>query len=220
MADDKDWSCDDWPDYCDDDGNPLDDWGDKDESDLEDDDADKDETVAYDTIADYIAGEWADYSAQTLDVVTSDGYVLSMYKIWHTTDLDSSLGPIMWMHGAGMNPTDWIQGFSDAPPMIQMASLGHPVYMLSQRGNSDSINHTSLNYLTNPEEYFDFSLDEFAIDVVAGGTTMFDDADAGKGWYFGYSQGTSQAMAAMALYQDDMADIYHRVVLLAPCFGT
>ena len=48
--------------------------------------------------------------------------------------------------------------------MIQHAAMGHPVYMLSQRGNSDSLNHTSLNYAVDFEDYFDFALDEFALD--------------------------------------------------------
>ena len=72
------------------------------------------------------------------------------------------------MHGAGMNPTDWIQAFSDDAPMIQMAAAGYKVFMPSQRGNSDSLNHTdaTLNYIDNPL-YWDFGLDEFAKDVEA-----------------------------------------------------
>ena len=54
MSDDKDWSCDDWPEYCDEDGNPLDDYSDKDEGEWGDED--KDEYYeAYDTIAEYLA---------------------------------------------------------------------------------------------------------------------------------------------------------------------
>ena len=143
-----------------------------------------------------------------------------MYRIRHSTLYDDTMGPIMWMHGAGMNPTDWIQGFSEDPPMIQQAALGHPVYLLSQRGNSDSLNHTSLNYAVDFEDYFDFALDEFALDQKAAAAAMLNDAGNIKGWYFGYSQGTSQMMAAIATYQSDMADAYNRVILLAPCFGT
>ena len=43
MSDDKDWSCDDYPDYCDEDGNVLDEYADKDADEL--DDEDKDETT-------------------------------------------------------------------------------------------------------------------------------------------------------------------------------
>ena len=155
-----------------------------------------------------------------VDVVTEDGYVLSMYRIRHSTLYDDTMGPIMWMHGAGMNPTDWIQGFSEDPPMIQQAALGHPVYMLSQRGNSDSLNHTSLDYTVDFEDYFDFGLDEFAIDQKDAAAAMLNDAGNIKGWYFGYSQGTSQMMAAVATYQSEMAAAYNRIIMLAPCFGT
>ena len=155
-----------------------------------------------------------------VDVVTEDGYVLSMYRIRHSTLYDDTMGPIMWMHGADMNPTDWIQEFSEDPPMIQQAALGHPVYLLSQRGNSDSLNHTSLDYTVDFEDYFDFGLDEFAIDQKDAAAAMLNDAGNIKGWYFGYSQGTSQMMAAVATYQSEMAAAYNRIIMLAPCFGT
>ena len=63
MSDDKDWSCDDYPDYCDEDGNPLDEYADKDEDELDDKDEDddgKDETT-YASISEYIAAEYTDY---------------------------------------------------------------------------------------------------------------------------------------------------------------
>ena len=104
--------------------------------------------------------------------------------------------------------------------MIQHAAMGHPVYMLSQRGNSDSLGHTDLDYTVDFQDYFDFGLDEFALDQTAAAEAMFADAGDIKGWYFGYSQGTSQAMVAMANHQDTMATYYNRIILLAPCFGT
>lgn len=49
---------------------------------------------------------------------------------------------------------------------------------------------------------------------------MLNDAGNIKGWYFGYSQGTTQMMAAVATYQSEMAAAYNRIIMLAPCFGT
>ena len=40
-----------------------------------------------------------------------------------------------------------------------------------------------------------------------------------KGWYFGYSQGTIQALVGMAKFESEMEKYLERVVLLAPCFG-
>ena len=56
MSDDKDWSCDDYPDYCDEDGNPLDDYSDKDEG-----DDGKEDYVSYDTISAYLEAAYTDY---------------------------------------------------------------------------------------------------------------------------------------------------------------
>ena len=66
MSDEKDWSCDDYPDYCDEDGNVLDEYADKDEDELDDedkdgDDEDKEDYVSYDSMQTYIETEWPDY---------------------------------------------------------------------------------------------------------------------------------------------------------------
>ena len=64
MSDDKDWSCDDYPDYCDEDGNPLDEYADKDADELDDKDEDddgKEDFVSYDTISAYLEAAYTDY---------------------------------------------------------------------------------------------------------------------------------------------------------------
>ena len=167
MTDECDFSCDDYPEYCTDGVCDPSLWEDEDKDDDEDWDEDKeDDTVYYETFVEAIAGLYPDYEASTIDVVTSDGYIISMYKITSPTALDSTLGPIVWMHGAGMNPTDWIQVFSpNDAPMIQMAAAGHAVYMPSQRGNEDSLGHTNYSYISDPQDYWNFGLDEFAHDV-------------------------------------------------------
>ena len=60
-----------------------------------------------------------------------------------------------------------------------------------------------------------------AFDVIANSKAMTENAagNFSKGWYVGYSQGTIQAMAALARFESEMAKYLERVVLLAPCFG-
>ena len=55
--------------------------------------------------------------------------------------------------------------------------------------------------------------------MLANSKAMSENAGNRKGWYFGYSQGTSQAMIALAKYEAQLDNYLERVVLLAPCFG-
>ena len=73
----------------------------------------------------------------------------------------------------------------------------------------------------DPAKYWDFSFHEFAYDVMANSKAMTENAagNFSKGWYFGYSQGTIQALVGMAKFESEMEKYLERVVLLAPCFG-
>lgn len=224
MTDECDFSCVDFPEYCTDGVCDPSTWEDKDTEDKDEDyetEDKEDDTVYYTTFAEAIAGLYPDYTASTIDVVTSDNYIISMYKIESDSAFDSTLGPIIWMHGAGMDPTSWIQGFSpDDAPMIQMAADGHAVYMPSNRGNWDSLGHTTLNYIDDSYDYWTFALDDFALDMEAAVAAAANDlGNNEKGYYFGYSQGTTQAMIAMST-GDVMSTYLNRIILLAPCFGT
>ena len=80
------------------------------------------------------------YMWEELDVTTDDGYILKMHHLWNEDKRDASKGPIMWMHGAGGASTDLaFAGNSDWSPapavQIQMADLGHDVYLTNNRGN-------------------------------------------------------------------------------------
>ena len=77
------------------------------------------------------------------------------------------------------------------------------------------------NPADDPATYWDFSFHEFAYDVIANSKAMTENAagNFSKGWYFGYSQGTIQALAGMAKFESEMEKYLERVVLLAPCFG-
>ena len=101
-----------------------------------------------------------------------------------------------------------------------MADLGHDIYLTNNRGNSVSTGHIEFDPFLDAREYWDFSLDGFAEDVIASAKVMTENAGTGKGYYFGYSLGTIQAMVATATRENEMAEYFHKIVLLAPCFGT
>ena len=67
-----------------------------------------------------------------------------------------------------------------------MADLGHDVYITNNRGNKFSTGHVELDIEVD-EEYWQFGLESFSLDVLASAKTMIEHAGTGKGWYFGYS---------------------------------
>ena len=101
--------------------------------------------------------------------------------------------------------------------MTMMADLGHHVYLGNNRGTDYSRGHETLSAVDDQAEYWDFSWYEMAEDVLANIEAMYDNAGTGKGWYFGYSQGTIQMLVALTKYETELNQWLNRTVLLAPC---
>ena len=71
-----------------------------------------------------------------------------------------------------------------------MADLGHDVYLANARGTLFSQMHETLDPAVDEAEYWDFSFENLADDVMANLKAMYEEAGTGKGWYFGSSQGS------------------------------
>lgn len=56
-----------------------------------------------------------------------------------------------------------------------------------------------------------------ADDVLAQIKKMYEDSDSGKGWYFGYSEGTTSMQVALMKYESELSNYLNRAILLAPC---
>ena len=61
------------------------------------------------------------------------------------------------------------------------------------RGTEYSAGHTEMTNPADfdPEKFWNYSMDGLALDVNANVKAMYDNADNGKGWYIGHSQGSS-----------------------------
>jgi len=63
---------------------------------------------------------------------------------------------------------------------IQYADLGHDIYIGNNRGTQYSLGHTQMDSpADDPATYWDFSFEEFGIDVLANSKAMYENADAG-----------------------------------------
>ena len=171
--------------------------------------------------------QYATYKWEAIPVTTQDKYELTLFHVWNAdkrTELGVQ-GPILFQHGTGQDGTGFLQmGANELNPgtamPIQFADLGYDVYIGNNRGTEYSRGHTDLDSpAENPAVYWDFTIDGFALDLLAQSKAMTENADSGKGWYVGYSQGTIQALVALSKYEAVVNAYINRVVLLAPCFG-
>ena len=98
-----------------------------------------------------------------------------------------------------------------------MADLGHDIYIGNNRGTDYSQTHKTYSASTNQAEYWNFTFADMAEDVLANVKAMNISAGTGKGWYYGWSQGTIQMLVALAKYETELTSYLNRVILLAPC---
>lgn len=74
---------------------------------------------------------------------------------------------------------------------MQLADLGHDVYIANNRGTEYGRGHTEMDSpADDPAKFWDYSWHEFARELVANSKAMYADAGTGKGYFIGYSQGT------------------------------
>ena len=116
-----------------------------------------------------------------------------------------------------MDGTDWISVSYVPAPHFYMADLGHDVYIGNGRGTEYSQGHAEYDASTDQAQYWDFTYDDMSADVLAMSKVMHEDSNSGKGWYFGYSEGTMTMQVALLKYEQELSNYIHRAILLAPC---
>ena len=171
----------------------------------------------------------ADYKWEPMSVTTSDGYILTMMKMWNDSEEmqekreEFEMEPIFLQHGLAM----WGGSFFEFPlpegsedlrytPYI-LADEGYVVYIGSGRGSIYSQQHETLDATEDAEEFWDFSYQDFDKDVLAELAAMYEDAGDTKGYYFGYSEGTILFLAAMSEQEEAFLQYVNKAVLLAAC---
>ena len=116
-----------------------------------------------------------------------------------------------------MSGAQWVEASSQTGMsfIIRMADLGYDVYIGNNRGTKYSQDHTTYAY--NSSEYWDYTLDGYAEDLLANMNAAYSDSGNKTGVYYGYSLGTVQMMIALTKYEDQLQTLLDKVVLMAPC---
>lgn len=92
------------------------------------------------------------YEAETYEVQTEDGYILSLYRIANKPG-----PPVLLMMGLGLGPELWVLRGSGHDLGFVLSDMGYDVWLGSMRGNHRT-SHTQYN--KSQPEFWDFSHDE------------------------------------------------------------
>ena len=126
-------------------------------------------------------------------VITSDGYILGVYRIPRGRNAPPSSKPgrpVLLQHGLLDSGATWVLNFPDQSLAYILADAGYDVWIGNMRGNVYSRAHTKYNPKKD-EAFWDFSFDEMAnIDLPSMVYYILNATQQEKIAYVGHSQGT------------------------------
>ncbi|KAI8966390.1 alpha/beta-hydrolase [Daldinia sp. FL1419] len=150
------------------------------------------------------------YTAEEHVLQTKDGYLLGIHRLaWRKGEEDMKVndGPasvkkrvVYLHHGLLMNSEVWVC-LTDAQRSLPfvLVERGFDVWLGNNRGNKYS--KKSINYPPTTTEFWNFSIDEFAFhDIPDSINYILETTKQESLSYIGFSQGTAQAFASLAVH--------------------
>lgn len=141
----------------------------------------------------------AGYPYEEHEVVTDDGYILTMHRIPHGISGPSDDRPAVFLqHGLLCSSADWLVLGPERALAFLLADAGYDVWLGNARGNTHSRKHLTMS--PESKEFWSFSWHEIGvldlpamIDYVTGFTGQ------PKIQYAGHSQGTTSFFILMSM---------------------
>lgn len=141
------------------------------------------------------------YPAEEHDVLTKDGYILSIQRIRSRSETNQPKPVVFLQHGLLDASSTWVVNFPTQSLGFILADYGFDVWLGNMRGNTYGRHH--IKYNTNQNEFWDFSFDEMAAyDVPAMINYILETTQQEKLYYIGHSQGTMVAFAKFSSDQE------------------
>ncbi|KUJ09789.1 alpha/beta-hydrolase [Mollisia scopiformis] len=168
------------------------------------------------------------YYAEEHVVQTGDGYLLGLHRLaWRKGEeeqkvnhgKDSIKKAVVYMHhGLLMNSEVWVCLTEEERCLpFRLVEKGYDVWLGNNRGNKYS--KKSIHHSPTDLPFWDFSMDEFAFhDIPDSIAYILDTTSAPSLSYIGFSQGTAQAFATLAIHPklNDRVNVF---IALAPAMS-
>lgn len=166
------------------------------------------------------------YPVEEHIVHLKDGQILGIHRIPHGKTVSSHLHPeqegtkpvVFLQHGFMMTSEVWVCNLDASRQLpFLLADSGYDVWLGNTRGNKYSMKH--MRHTPDKRDFWEFSIDELAIYDLPGATDyVLGVTGATTISYIGFSQGTAQAFAALAI-NPDFASKVHLFIALAPAMA-
>eukprot|EP00359_Climacostomum_virens_P003276 CAMPEP_0204903692 /NCGR_PEP_ID=MMETSP1397-20131031/4424_1 /ASSEMBLY_ACC=CAM_ASM_000891 /TAXON_ID=49980 /ORGANISM="Climacostomum Climacostomum virens, Strain Stock W-24" /LENGTH=384 /DNA_ID=CAMNT_0052072381 /DNA_START=6 /DNA_END=1160 /DNA_ORIENTATION=- len=156
------------------------------------------------------------YNVETHTVTTSDGYILTVFRIPGKVGeaINKSMPVALLQHGLIDSSDTWITNDENLAPGFKMVDAGFDVWFGNNRGNRYSHSHTTLK--PSKSVYWQFTWQHMATyDLPAMIDYILQQTGKSKLVYIGHSEGTLQMFALLA-EQPAYADKLNIYIALAP----
>ncbi|RDL40838.1 uncharacterized protein BP5553_00817 [Venustampulla echinocandica] len=168
------------------------------------------------------------YYAEEHIVQTEDGYLLGLHRLaWRRGEENRKVNQganslkknVIYMHhGLLMNSEVWVCLTDEERCLpFKLVEKGYDVWLGNNRGNKYS--KKSVHHSPTDTAFWDFSMDEFAFhDIPNSISYILQTTSAPSLSYIGFSQGTAQAFAALAVHPklNDQVNVF---IALAPAMS-
>lgn len=134
------------------------------------------------------------------EVVTDDGYILTIHRIPHGKVKSSNPNrvPVLFMHGLLHSSAEFVHLGPNKALSFLLADRNYDVWLANARGTTWSRKHTHLDPDKDPEKFWNFTFHEIGLfDVTSTIDYILKETQQSSLHYVGYSQG-NQVLFAMA----------------------